>query len=113
VFGTFAKEMRVRIININLDEDQPQVENMGQDPYNPQEKLFNSDSETSSNSEKSATTATSSKPTKNTIDYANYTKLFEKIPSAEHLSTKSSTSFILEDYNTFKRKISSKKSLHK
>ena len=105
--------MRIKIININLEHEQPNVEDMGPDPYNQQEKLFNSDSETSSNSEKSASTAASSKPTKNTIDYANYTKLFEKIPSTEHLSAKSSTSFILEDYNTFKRKLSSKKSLHK
>ena len=110
---TFAKEMQIRIININLEEEQPTVEKLGPDVYNAQEKLFNSDSETSSTSEKSASTPTSSKPTKPIIDYANYTKLFEKNPSTESLSSKSSTSFILEDYNSFKRKLTSKKSMHK
>ena len=113
MFGTFAREMQIRPININLDDEQPNGENVGPDPYNHQEKLFNSDSETSSNSGKSTTTAHSSKPSNTTIDYANYTKLFEKNTLTESLSTKSSTSFILEDYNTFKRKLSTKKSLHK
>ena len=113
MFGTFAKETQIKINKINLDEETPNVENMVPNPYIPQEKLFNSDSETSLNSEKSTFTAKSSTNNINTIDYANYTKLFEKHPSKESLSAKSSTSFILEDYNTFKKKLASKKSLHK
>ena len=113
MFGTFARETQIRKIKINLDEESPVVEDVCPESYIPQEKLFNSDSETSLNSEKSTFTAKSSNLTKSTIDYANYTKLFEKNPTNETLSAKSSTSFILEDYNTFKKKLASKKSLHK
>jgi hypothetical protein len=86
---------------------------MGPEEYNPREKLFKSDSETSLNSETSSSRTNTSKTNHNKIDYANYTKLFEKKPSVESLATKSSSSFILEDYNSFKTKVANKKSLHK
>jgi hypothetical protein len=92
------------------------LEDVGADEYKPRDKVFNSDSETSLNSEATSTCTNGSngpKITPNPIDYANYTKLFEKKPSVESLATKSSSSFILEDYNSFKKKIATKKSLHK
>jgi hypothetical protein len=89
------------------------LENLGPEVYNPHHKLFNSDSEASLNSESTNPEGVKGKVNKNPVDYASYTKLFEKKPSVDSMLASSSSSFILEDYSSFKKKLSSKKSLHK
>ena len=113
MFGKSVKEIRTETLNINSEEGGVTLEDTGPEEYNVHSKLFNSDSEASINSDGSSSNAASSKSKPDKLDYANYTKLFEKRPSTESLSSRSSSSFILEDYNSFKKKLSMKKSLHK
>jgi hypothetical protein len=114
VLGKSVKEIQTETLNINSEEGAANLEDLGPEDYNAHSKLFNSDSESSSvNSEGSNSNTVNPKQKSDKLDYANYTKLFEKRPSTESLSSRSSTSFILEDYNSFKKKLSMKKSLHK
>ena len=77
-------------------------------------KLFGSDSETSIHSNISKNTL-SDQTSNNEINYSNYSALFIKIPTENKKVEEkdSSSTFILSDYNTFKRKLSLKRSLHK
>ena len=112
--GNLSKKFKQKTLNINSEEGVATLEDLGNEDYNTHSKLFNSDSESSSvNSEGSNSNTVKPKQKSDKLDYANYTKLFEKRPSTESLSSRSSTSFILEDYNTLKKKLSMKKSLHK
>jgi hypothetical protein len=105
--------MQIETLNINLEDVNPTLEDIGPDEYNVHSKLFISDSETSINSEVPSATTANNKAKSDKLDYSNYSKLFEKKPFKESLSSRNSTSFILEDYNSFKHKLSMKKSLHK
>ena len=77
------------------------------------DKLFNSDSDTSTFSEPSVVEHTELNETPSGMDYSNFAKLFERKPSEETLASSSSSSFILDDYNTFRSKLASKRKLHK
>ena len=78
---------------------------------NPAEKLFNSDSDASLSSEASSSTLIINNQAKNNLDYSNYSKLFERKTSDESISAKSSSSFMLDDYDAFKTKLTSKRKL--
>jgi hypothetical protein len=93
-----------------MDQEGRQPQNTFRDSTN---KLFNSDSDTSLNSEASSYANPRVKKVPTEADYSNYSKLFERKSSDESIATKSSSSIILEDYNSFKQKLNTKRKLHK
>jgi hypothetical protein len=80
---------------------------------NSSNKLFNSDSDTSLNSEASTSENTTTRQAPTEADYSNYAKLFERKTSDDAISAKSSSSIILEEYNSFRTKFNAKRKLHK
>jgi hypothetical protein len=107
-----SKKFQQTVLKLFLEEeseDMPPPNSFTSQPT----KLFDSDSDTSLFSEQSGAERVETDKTPSDMDYSNFAKLFERKPSEETLASSSSSSFILEDYNTFRNKISSKRKLHK
>ena len=114
MFGIYVKEVATKITKNNKfleeeNEDTPPRNSFTQQPN----KLFNSDSDTSLFSEQSTSGQEKVKESTSIMDYANFSKLFERKPSEETLTSSSSSSIILDDYNSFKNKLAAKRKLHK